>query len=923
MWIFNKEKKKKNKIQQNNHWNINLLSLAPNYEIDNLNCYDYIIEKCLTEPRLSSAKAKSPELKELKNRNIAVTGDYGCGKSSIINSFFAKHNNYKFITVSMGLYGNNTKESNDGIADIYSYILKQILYTERPMKLPFSKYKRNDMSGKYFYIPNILIAFSVILYLLLFLKIININNIFILVITGLFVIFDILYLLQKLNIKGISLGLPILPGNVEFTNNKNNEWLNENIEELIHFFLSTDYSIVVFEDLDRREDYPEIIKNLSMINYTINNSIKKKTIQFVYTISDRCFVDPEERTKSFDAIIPIKPFVNDFNSINRLDKLLSNNNVNSFSNYGECLKLSCKYLKNPRLIFDFVNEFSIYYNNDLPDKSKEELYYLILYKISHPKNFYEFIKKENIFAQYYSREFEEFSAKESGMDFSLIPISHKVELLEAYRAKNLSTLNPLDQFEKMLINRNVITRNFDRLFVNRNNMLDKISIDDEIILGKIRNDEDISKDKLSSVDTIFQELDITDFQRDSIINFELIKYANKNNDKYIQQFIDSITEEKLKFIVNNEDKMLIIQKYKNEVGKLWAVASNMNKKDLQSIEVINRLLFYIFKYCDVEYIQTTDTSIIQYLKSTTSYFKVFSERYDEIKDKYQMIEYVVNDDVNISKFYPNILKDAFVTDKLKMSYENIQIISEIFKIGLESPKIISNIKNIKDKEIQNKILEKIDIIIDIYISRLNKINMKDEDLIFLIGDTSLSISNINRIIDKSANKIKLLDDFETVTECYEHIVTTSNYEFSVDNLKSIYNKNKELLITNNSYIIENINLIVRKDFNKEILEYIVNNVLVNLNYSQLISLLDLFEENNMSDYIKVTLTKNSDKIILENYATLLCYDENLKYLLTKGQIINTSYEPIIFRLNSIGLISSYEHRGTYYIVRIKRKYKIH
>ena len=919
----NKQNKKESKSEQNNNANLNLLSLAPNYEIENLDLYDSIIDNCLKEKRLVSGKSKSAELKELKNRNIAITGDYGCGKSSLINSFFAKHNDYHFISISMGLYGSKCNGNKDEkIRDIYKYILKQILYTRRPICLPFSNYKRNDKSGIWFYVQNFIISFSIILFLMLFLNKISFDSIYVQIITGLFIIFDFMYILQKLNIKGLSLSLPFVQGNVELSGGNHNELLNENIEELIHFFLSTNYSIVIFEDLDREDSYPELIKTLSMINYTINNSIHGKTIQFIYSISDRCFESSEERTKSFDAIIPVRPYVNDFNSINRLDALLSNNKVNSFDNYNECLKVCSKYLNNTRLIFDFVNEFSIYFNKDLPDKSKEELFYLILYKISYPKRFYEFIKKNSIFAKFYNIEFEEYASKADAMDFPLISATRKIELLETYRKEKFSDLDSLDSFEKMLINKNVITRNYDRLFINRDSKLDKISINDEISISKIRSDIDISNIKFSSIETVFHELDITDFQRDSIINYDLLKYTKENNKKYIQQFIDSITEKKLKFIVDNEDELLIIHDFKSQSPKLWAFASSMNSKKLSNTNIFNKLLFYIFKYCEIESIKSLEPSVVEYLKNNNSYLKLFNDRYAEISERYKSIEYVFDENIKMSKSNSNILKDIFITNKIETSFDNLQIIGSVFKIELISPHFISNIRNINDEKIKNKFIEIINNVIEIYIDKVKNIALNDEDLEFLLKNSSISHDNLKKMINSSSEKILDLDRFKENKECYEYIISSSKYEFNEANLESIYNLNKELLVNNNEYIIDNCDSVIKEKFNKKILEYIVNNALINLNYEQLIKCLELAKKNNMSDYIRILLLNNINIVDLKNYSSLLSYDNNLNNLLTSGQIINCNYETMIIKMDSIGLISSYELKDDYFVVRVKRKYRI-
>ena len=174
----------------------NIISLAPSYNIDNLEEYDDILTKCLNEKRQDN-KSKNIEYLERKNRNIAITGEFGCGKSSLLNSYFAKHEEYKCINISMGILDNNE--------NIYSYILKQLLYYVRPYRLPFSKYKRRDKSYRTYYIMNILFAVSIVLLILMISKMIVINNTFwknVYISVPIFII--VMNLLHNVNIKKLA-----------------------------------------------------------------------------------------------------------------------------------------------------------------------------------------------------------------------------------------------------------------------------------------------------------------------------------------------------------------------------------------------------------------------------------------------------------------------------------------------------------------------------------------------------------------------------------------------------------------------------------------------------------------------------------------------------------------------------------------------
>ena len=97
------------------------------------------------------------------------------------------------------------------------------------------------------------------------------------------------------------------------------------LDELIYFFERTKYEIIYFEDLDRLPDL-KIFNKLRELNYILNNSesIKKK-ITFVYCISDSIISDYEERTKFFDKIITLQPFLTQEKVMSNLQKIISDN----------------------------------------------------------------------------------------------------------------------------------------------------------------------------------------------------------------------------------------------------------------------------------------------------------------------------------------------------------------------------------------------------------------------------------------------------------------------------------------------------------------------------------------------------------------------------------------------------------------------
>lgn len=77
-------------------------------------------------------------------RNIAITGSYGAGKSTVISSFMKYHCDDKYINVSLAGFDMTENETTVSPThqEVELSILQQILYKENREKLPDSRIDR-------------------------------------------------------------------------------------------------------------------------------------------------------------------------------------------------------------------------------------------------------------------------------------------------------------------------------------------------------------------------------------------------------------------------------------------------------------------------------------------------------------------------------------------------------------------------------------------------------------------------------------------------------------------------------------------------------------------------------------------------------------------------------------------------------------
>lgn len=353
--------------------------------------------------------------------NIAISGPYSSGKSSVIRTFLSSRgqcSKYKHLTISLATFSGqkvgNTPELQSRL--IESSILEQLFYHEEDSHIPDSRFKkiRKQHREKLFLYALATVVFSLLITFLFRPSLLSTWLIgttipdsgliwFNRVALGLCTI-GAVYVLYKL--ARIVIGLSVKRLNfksaeVEIENNTQKSVLNSHIDEIIYFFEVTKYQIVVLEDLDRFDNHDIFIK-LREINYIINNSDKvKQKVVFIYAIKDDMFVD-KDRTKFFDFIIPIIPVINYSNSgeiLRRELQVSDNTPKNDTSVIHEAIidQLSL-FIDDLRLLYNIINEYKIYRNRlSAPKESDEQatdlhliadrLLAIIIYKNLYPQDF--------------------------------------------------------------------------------------------------------------------------------------------------------------------------------------------------------------------------------------------------------------------------------------------------------------------------------------------------------------------------------------------------------------------------------------------------------------------------------------------------------------------------------------------------------
>ena len=344
-------------------------------------------------------------------RNIALTGNYGSGKSSVIRSYAEKHKTISFIYVSLahfeGVSGETTDDNYD--VDVEKKIINHIVQQIPTKDVPESGFriKRNFNVGNGIWLAvRLVFLICAIVYLNSWEAIHAIYGVKIWkILTGTFATVLILgmcfadavsllfSLLKNYNAGKKIKSLKLQNGTVEFSDQNEKSYFDQHLDEILYLFAGAKVDAFVFEDIDRFEEIDlKVLEHLRELCTLANDRIhnidsKRKPIRFLYLIGDHVFKNYANRTKFFDYMIPVIPVVDASNSYAKMREFLEKS--------GDYTKLDdrflrglCLYLDDLRTIKNIVNEFQIY-SAKLAGTAKDanQLLALITYKNIYPDDF--------------------------------------------------------------------------------------------------------------------------------------------------------------------------------------------------------------------------------------------------------------------------------------------------------------------------------------------------------------------------------------------------------------------------------------------------------------------------------------------------------------------------------------------------------
>ena len=391
---------------------IKLQSLGPEYTESRHSTYVRHLNEAVQDP---------------KNRNIALTGRYGTGKSSVLDAFEKEHAK-DTVRISINTLGPD-EDDEDLTNRIQKELLKQLVYRVKPGKIRRSRFAR----PKHLTAPRAFLqALAVCILGSSILWMVGVrplgweqtewwNNL---------IPYSAFFTFVLLSVWGIRwvIGDRIISevttaGTKISLKDEQDTYFDNYLDEIVAFFDTVKPKYVIFEDLDRFDD-PQIFDSLRELNTLINSSShwkkKEQTLHFIYAIKDSLFeqlgtedihnednisrekrvdlvelaVKRANRTKFFEIVIPIVPFISYRNARDHFIRIIDSLELpEKYRISRPLIDLVSRHTTDMRLMVNIRNEFSVFaehllwVENSAPGMTADHLFALVVYKNFHLADF--------------------------------------------------------------------------------------------------------------------------------------------------------------------------------------------------------------------------------------------------------------------------------------------------------------------------------------------------------------------------------------------------------------------------------------------------------------------------------------------------------------------------------------------------------
>ena len=356
-------------------------------------------------------------------RNIAISGPYSSGKSSLLESYKAKHKSQKFLHISLAHFTDVNKtdgfeqNTEDVETVIEGKILNQLIQQISINNIPQTNFRIKKKISK---VSTVLWTIGSIIMLTLGFILFNLNkytswigsypddkwkipwlkelllyftspigvivsSIIVMALMG-----GALYrIVDSQRNKSFLKRISVQGNEIEIFEDSKESYFDKYLNEVLYLFENAGVDVIVFEDIDRFENVRifERLREINMLtNIRLKQNKKNKPIRFFYLLRDDIFIT-KDRAKFFDYILPVVPVLDSSNSYDKIKELFSRAECVDTLNE-RFLKGLSLYIDDLRVLKNIYNEFLIYYERlKKVDLDPNKLLAMITYKNLFPRDF--------------------------------------------------------------------------------------------------------------------------------------------------------------------------------------------------------------------------------------------------------------------------------------------------------------------------------------------------------------------------------------------------------------------------------------------------------------------------------------------------------------------------------------------------------
>lgn len=811
------------KTKENNKMNITecIENLAPVIDGENQEIYIELLTKGINDKKV---------------KNIALSGSYGSGKSSVLQkllSTLTPKEQEKYLEISLANFDDNIKPDEEQ-QHIEKSILQQIFYKVSKNELPYSKLERTEIKSNNSILFNSIVFFTWLSSFYIFIKSSEIKKLLVdlftiqdLNIQTLFILFSFIPLLlstfyiihiiikgtgkirlNKLSFQGVNLDIEDKTGSL----------INKHLDEILYFFETTKYEVLLIEDLDR-QDGTKIFQKLREINTLLNNYSNinnKKKITFVYAVKDSIFTG-EERTKFFEFIIPVVPIINTSNAKDIL--------IQKFTDMGIIKKLSEDFVKdisyfihNYRQLINIVNEFCIYQESLKNTKDYKKLFALIVYKNFFPQDFSDLQNREGMLHDVFHNKKQEIKDKIIlNLDGDLTKIDTRLENIQKEHLSNereLKLIFASKLFEEVA-NLKLFYNNGSPATINE--LVDDEELFNSYVMkgGSLHYYYHQNRNQLNTTNAVFKGEKTGEYEKrlkilKDIVLEEESKLSKEKEE--LQSKIREIKYEELSKLLKREEKdsLLDIEQLKKDKVKILE-EDKRNWKLIQKLLIDGNIDEYYSRYISYFHegeLTRNDYDFIGKIKDRESLD--FAYGIDNIKvvvnelsvndfkndiENFAVAEYMFEnskiDDKRkyfINNFFENS-SDEFIRELLEKNLQNQNIIFSILKEAGNRVKLNKLFNVLKDNSINALLVILINNLKDIKILLTDKdeFNILLSRLLFDVYNKIEGVEVLEKHILSEQiifNEVSALN-YKQSQELFNFIYDNSLYSLTYENIKSI------------------------------------------------------------------------------------------------------------------------------------------